>query len=153
MSVHEKVHAVLRTALQLETFPVITYAAAPEPDGTGNYREVSVGPSTIRADSMEAAPIGVVMKDAEDSKLFGEVLQDVDNYIWVLLIDFRQPVDIEPFIHKLGRTIPMDNTLKTPILYLRVSSVDITFPPANDPSSGAHFRLELEVRPAPVASG
>ena len=152
MSIHRKVHDTLRTILILEEFPVIVYGISPEPSG-GNFRAItSIGDTTIKADGLEAAPVQLKFKDAADNKLTAALKTDVDVRHWVMVVTLRDSVDAEPFLKTLGRTIPADVTLGTPILYMRVASADIELPPAVDPSSGTYIRAELEITAAPVAS-
>ncbi len=152
MSVHQKVHDTLRTIAALEDFPIIRYNDSPEPSG-GNFRSIaSIGAETEKADGFEAAPVQLSFKDAADNKLTADLKRDIDVRRWVMILDFRNPVDVEAFLKKLGRTIPADGTLGTPILYLSVVSADIEIPPASDASSGTYVRTELEITAAPVAS-
>lgn len=152
MSIHKKIYDTLGTAVALEKFPVISYGSAPKRDGTA-FRSMEVGEKTAKAITFECAPIHVTFKDAEDQALFTDTKQDVDTRLFSMILDFDRPVDVEPFLKKIGRSIPADLVLGTPLLYLKAVSADISLPPAQEPSSGAYIRIELEVRAAPTASG
>lgn len=154
MSIHKKIHDTIRTIVALGSFPVIEYGTSPEPDGANGYRTIeAIGDETVFADSFEASPIQYTFKDADDNKLTTDLKTDVDVRRWVCLVSIRQIVDPEAFLKSFGRTIPNDETLGTPILYMRITSADVEVPPVEQPSSGTYLRLELEITAGPVVSG